>query len=839
MADTKYNQTLARKIYRILWGLAILMVLGGILFFIILSRQDLPTFEELENPENELATVILDKNKNELDRLFIQNRVPVAFEELNPYIVQALISTEDERYYKHAGIDLEALGRVGVKSLLLRKKSQGGGSTITQQLAKLMYPRIDLSNMSKIQQIINLGLSKFKEWITAVKLERSYTKEEIIAMYLNKFDFIYDSYGVRAAAETYFGKEQEDLMPEEAAVIVAMLNNPWYYNPKKFPENSMTRRNIVLAKMEKHGYLSQTEFDSLRFQPIDMTNFKRKTQSDGLAPYLKVEIQKRVKEILAQPETRKPDGTEYDLFKDGLQIETTIDPVYQRLALEAVTEHMPKLQASYFRHWKGMNPFTYDMDDQQKAIVQATLDRMVHESDRYQTLRYARIGTLLQKMQEEVANLVYTDTEIEWMIDEGKKPGRIAGLQSKGIIRKDKAQRMRDALKSQEWEALKVKYQDLQKETAKVFDTKTTCRIFDYLSPGFEKDSVMTPMDSIKYHMEILQTGVMVMDPTTGFVKAWVGGVNHKYFKFDHVTSNRQVGSTFKPFVYTTAVMNNISPCTEVIDQPYTIAPGENNFHIPEPWTPKNSHEFTGKKMNLYQGLRESVNSLSVFLMKSFGSAEPVRETAISMGLNGDEIPSVPSICLGTPELTVEELTGAYGVFANNGEYNKPIIIQYIRDRHGRLIYQNKLVRHRALNEKTNYVMVRMLEQSIGNGKLGLTSPEVGGKTGTTNNHVDGWFMGIHPRVVIGTWVGGDYGWIRFRTLDAGQGAVMARPIFNLLMRKLETLSADEFDAQTGFSVPAGRLGITIDCEDYKQEPSAEDVFDVEQGLQDEFDIIH
>ncbi|HQU54956.1 MAG TPA: transglycosylase domain-containing protein, partial [Saprospiraceae bacterium] len=337
MADTKYNQTLARKIYRILWGLAILMVLGGILFFIILSRQDLPTFEELENPENELATVILDKNKNELDRLFIQNRVPVAFEELNPYIVQALISTEDERYYKHAGIDLEALGRVGVKSLLLRKKSQGGGSTITQQLAKLMYPRIDLSNMSKIQQIINLGLSKFKEWITAVKLERSYTKEEIIAMYLNKFDFIYDSYGVRAAAETYFGKEQEDLMPEEAAVIVAMLNNPWYYNPKKFPENSMTRRNIVLAKMEKHGYLSQTEFDSLRVQPIDMTNFKRKTQSDGLAPYLKVEIQKRVKEILAQPETRKPDGTEYDLFKDGLQIETTIDPVYQRLALEAVT----------------------------------------------------------------------------------------------------------------------------------------------------------------------------------------------------------------------------------------------------------------------------------------------------------------------------------------------------------------------------------------------------------------------------------------------------------------------------------------------------------------------
>ncbi|MCB0656762.1 MAG: penicillin-binding protein [Saprospiraceae bacterium] len=839
MAKNTENQSLARRVYRIMWGIAIAMVLGGILFFVILSRQDLPTFEELENPENELATVILDKNKNELDRLFIQNRVPVSFEELNPYIVQALISTEDERYYKHAGIDLEALGRVGVKSLLLGKKSSGGGSTITQQLAKLMYPRIDLSNMSKLQQVVNLGLSKFKEWITAVKLERSYTKEEIIAMYLNKFDFINDSYGVRAAAETYFGKEQEDLAVEEAAVIVAMLNNPYYYNPKRFPDNAKVRRNIVLSKMLKHGYITQADFDSLSVESIDMSNFKRKTQSDGLAPYLKVEIQKRVKEILALPENLKPDGTPYDLFKDGLRIETTIDPVYQKLALEAVLEQMPKLQASYFRHWKGMNPFTYDMDDAQKSIVNATLDRMIHESERYQDMRYSRLGALIQEMQENVANLVYTDTEIEWMLDEEKNPGRIAGLQSKGTIRRDKAQRMRTILDSKEWQDLKVQYQELQKATEKAFNTKTTCRIFDYASPDFEKDSVMTPLDSIKYHMEILQTGVMVMDPTTGFVKAWVGGVNHKFFKFDHVTSNRQVGSTFKPFVYTTAVMNNISPCTEVIDQPYTIAPGENNFHIPEPWTPKNSHEFTGQKMTLYQGLRESVNSLSVFLMKSFGSAEPVRETAISMGLNGDEIPAVPSICLGTPELKVEELTGAYSVFANNGEYNKPIIIQYIRDKHGRLIYQNKLARHRAINEKTNYVMVRMLEQSIGNGRLGLVSPEVGGKTGTTNNHVDGWFMGIHPRVVIGTWVGGDYGWIRFRTLDAGQGAVMARPIFNLLMRKLEKLPAEEFDAQAHFIIPPGRLGITIDCDQYNQEPAAEDVFDVNEGLQDEFDIIH
>ena len=398
---------------------------------------------------------------------------------------------------------------------------------------------------------------------------------------------------------------------------------------------------------------------------------------------------------------------------------------------------------------------------------------------------------------------------------------------------------MKEILNSDLWPPFKEKYEEFNQAIKKEFDQKTTCRVFDYQAPNFEKDTLMSPMDSIKFHMKFLQTGVMAMEPKSGSVKAWVGGINHQYFKFDHVTSNRQVGSTFKPFVYTTAILNGISPCSEVVDQPYTISPGENNFYLTEPWTPTNSKTFSGEKMTLYRGLKNSVNSISVFLMKSFGSAEPVRETAVNMGLDPEKVPPYPSIALGTPELTVEELTAAYNVFANDGIYTKPMIITSIMDKNGKVIYTTIPFQQRALPAKSNYVMIDMLRQSIGGGRAGLQSVDLGGKTGTTNDHVDGWFMGISPNLVIGSWVGGDYPWIRFRDLESGQGGRMARPIFTKMMKKLENLPKEKFDPELSFKRPVGNLGITINCDEFNKENpgNLQDELDTNQGLEDEFDI--
>ena len=839
MSDKKSSgSNWGRKITNALWIMAIGGVLSVVVFFFILSKQDLPTFDDLENPKIELATRVLTHDRQELDRLFIHNRVQTKFEDLNPYLVDALISTEDERYYQHAGIDMQALGRVLFKSIIMGNSSYGGGSTITQQLSKLLYPRNDFSGMNKLQRMWTLAISKFKEWITATKLEKSYTKEEIIAMYLNKFEFIYDSYGINAAAETYFGKNQKELDQDEAAVLVGMLKNPVYYNPMKFPENSLSRRNVVLKQMLKAGKMQLETYDSLRTKPIDMSNFKRKHSSDGVAPYLMQEIKNRAQDILGQERYFKDKNTPYDIYKDGLEILTTIDPVVQKLAYEAVLEHMPKLQSGYDGHWKGMNPMTYKAEKEQIEIRETMLNNLIRQTDRYKNTRYKQIGKSIQKVQDEVAHLVMTDTEINWLIDEEKKAGRIAGLQARGTINKTKAKSMRKILESSQWLELRTKYEELQNSLDEEFNQKVKMKVFDYGSPGMEKIVEMTPMDSIIYHMQFLQTGVLVMDSKEGYIKGWVGGINHQYFKYDHVTSHRQVGSTFKPFVYATAISNNISPCTEVIDQAYTISPGENGFYLEEPWTPSNSKNFSGEKMNLKNGLKKSLNSFSVWLMKQFGSVEPVLELAIRMGLPKDQIPPVPSIALGVAELSVEELTGAYATFANNGEYNKPYVILSIKDKNGKLIYEHKQFKQKALPSTTNYAMIDMLKYSVGGGAVGLES-EVGGKTGTTNDHVDGWFMGITPQITMGVWVGGDYPWIRFRTLDAGQGAVMARPIFRYFMQNLEKQPKEVYDPSGTFYKPPGDLGITIDCAEWIQEPMVEeaDFFNLEEE-EEAFDVI-
>lgn len=830
---TKYPGAAAATVLKWFWHAAIGLVVVVILFFFGLSFANLPSFDDLENPQVAQASEALYIDKSTMGRFFRQNRVSIPYEEMNPYIVEALLATEDERYYRHSGIDFLALGRVGIKTVLMGKSS-GGGSTITQQLAKLLYPRVDTRSMGALKARMHLAMAKFKEWITAVKLERAYTKEEIMAMYLNKADFIYDSYGVKAAAETYFGKDQGLLNINEAAVIVGMLKNPLEFNPRRNPNNSFDRRNVVLHQMLKHDYITREQYDSLKLTQIDISGFLRLSQSAGAAPYLMVVIQERVKALLQQPENMQPDGTPYDLFGDGLKIYTTIDSRYQEFALKAVEEHMPKLQQTFWKHWGKTDPITYKVEKEQLELRKVQLWNLVKETDRYQNMRIQYLKGPLTKLKEEVGDLVYTDNEIRWMMEEEKKPGTLAGLRSKGTISSEKIGKLKAVMTSPYWQDLKKQQAKFAKDVVKHFDTKVKCKVFDYTPPLYQKDTLLSPLDSIKYMLSFLQCGVMAMDPRSGHVKAWVGGVNHQNFKFDHVTSNRQVGSTFKPFVYTTAVLNNISPCHQVVDQPYTISPGENNFTLLQSWTPQNASGFSGKSMNLYSGLEHSVNSISVWLMKQFGSAEPVRQTAISMGIDGQKVPNVPSICLGTPELTVEELTSAYATFANNGEYIEPTIILRIEDKFGKTIFAAKQNRHRALSTKSNYVMITLLNASKGR-MPGELKSDIAGKTGTTNDHADGWFMGITPNVAIGTWVGGDMQWIRFRDLLLGQGSAMAKPIFIHMLKNLESLPISEFDPAVRFFHPEGDLGVTINCAEYRSE--VRDPFSNTEEMEDAFEV--
>lgn len=824
-----------RKVIRAMWGLALLSIIGLVLLFVFLSTRDLPTFEELENPNNNLATEVYAVNAEVLGRYFVENRIPVSFEQLSPNLVDALVATEDERYYEHSGIDFEALSRVIVRTGLLGQRNAGGGSTITQQLAKLLYSDRNFAGMNFVEKIFALGTRKLKEWITAVKLERSYTKEEIMAMYLNKFNFINGAYGIKAASEIYFNKGQDSLRIEEAATLVGMLKNPSLYNPIRRPDETAHRRMVVLKQMEKAGKISQAAYDSLRVLPLDMTGFRRETHADGPAPYFRMELRKELSRILSRPENLKTNGEPYDIYRDGLKIFTTIDPKIQGYAEEAMIKHMEKLQRTFDKHWKGKDPWTYedattDMEPEEMEIDLAvrarSLQKSIRESDRYQQLRSAILSPALEPATEKLKGFELRDHDIDRMIKEEREKGTIAKLVAQKLVGTPLATKYRKLLGTKEWKEVKKQFHKLQAATTKSFNKPVKMRVFAY-NDQMEKDSTMTPLDSIKYHQMILQLGSIAMDPTTGHVKAWVGGVNHKYFQFDHVTSTRQVGSTFKPFIYATAIaQQHISPCMQVYDLPYTVHAGEGNFHLKEDWTPNNANgEYSGAPYTLFKGLQHSKNTISVYLMKQLGDAEPVRGLVDNMGLSRDAkrangtyvVPHAPSICLGSCELTVQELAGAYTTFANNGVYNKPIIITRIEDGNGQTIYEEIQEERRALDPNSNYVMVEMLRSVMRQGLPGFSNikSEVGGKTGTTNDYVDGWFVGLTPDLVVTTWVGGDNRWIRFRSLNLGIGAKMARPYFAKLLRSLEKDETVDYDPNARFAVPQGDLGIIIDCEQY------------------------
>lgn len=828
---------LYQKIVRWTWRLLIGGIVGVAVMFIAMNFSAIPSFRELEDPASAVASEVLAGNNEVLGRYFIENRVPVAFEDLSPYVVNALIATEDVRFREHCGIDARAVARVVFRTVLMADQSSGGGSTITQQLAKNLYSDRDFKGLSKLQKTFKLIYMKFREWITAVKLERSYTKEEIMAMYLNQFNFINNAYGIHAAAEVYFGKTPETLSVQESAVLVGMLQNPAYFNPNRFPDRVIRRRWTVLSQMRNNKAITEAQFDSLKVLPLDMSRFKKVNFTDDKAPYLCSELKKDLYKILNEPECRRPDGTKYDIYKDGLKITTTIDPVYQQYAEAAMQEHMKKTQTRFFQVWKNRDPWSYRSGDASPEEIQMrkeSLWRLVREGDRFQMLWPKYFDQLTEKIQN---NYDYTlrDVDVERMLREDTKPGTMTKMLTNREITIEQATVYRKILSDKSWPEIKNQYRILRAALQKQYDTKVKMKVFTWDNSKLEKDTVMSPMDSLRYHRMFLQTGLLAVDPTTSEVKAWVGGINFKHFQFDHIRTSRQVGSTFKPFVYATAIaQQGISPCFEVYDQAVTIPGRYQNFTNPVDWTPKNSTgTYSGARLTLKEALKQSVNSVSAYLMKQMGDTEPVRGLCNNMGIDSsrNRIPKgSPSICLGAADLTVLEMTGAYATFANKGMFGTPYVIKKIEDKNGRVIYRSIPEERVALPANANYVMTQMLKYNVqGAPGINTLKSDIGGKTGTTNDFTDGWFMGVTPRLVIGTWVGGEDRWIRFLSIGDGQGARLARPIVAGLLQRLEKDPKSGYDYNAKFQRPPGDLGIEINCAAYQNGSGAGPVGDEEE----------
>ncbi|MDR2887953.1 MAG: transglycosylase domain-containing protein [Bacteroidales bacterium] len=760
------------------WSLFIFPIALIATVFILISTGKLgpmPSFSELENPEYFLAAEVYSEDDVLLGKISVENLTWTDYKDLSPWLVSALIATEDVRYYRHSGIDVRGLGRVFVKTVLLGQGA-GGGSTITQQLAKQLYPR-DTVQTSAIVRKTKLVVSKFKEWQTAVKLERSYTKEEIIAMYFNKFDFSYNAIGIRSAAKVYFNTSPDSLNIQQSAVLVGMLKASTRYNPRRNYDLMLQRRNVVISQMEKYGSLSQAVADSVRQLPIEL-DFNIEDHNSGMATYFR----EYLRNIMRRPEpdrsryvrqssydeaqwewdnnplygwcnkNKKPDGTSYDLYRDGLKIYTTINSKMQKYAEEALTEHLSKeVQPGFYRRARGFKNPPYS-DDLSKKEVDNIMHASMTRTDRYYSMKRAGIS------EDSI---------------------RIA------------------------------------------FNTPVSMRVFSWQG---ERDTVMTPLDSIRYYKYFIRSAFMVEDPHNGHVKAYVGGPDFRYFKYDAVTQQRkQVGSTIKPFLYTVAMQNGYSPCYEVENIPRSFDVGDSI-----PWTPRSSgpRDYHGRMVTLKWGLAQSENYISAWLMQQFRPAAIV-DLMNKMGIRSF-IDPVPSIFLGTSDIKLEEMVGAYGTFANKGVYTRPMYVTRIEDKNGNLISQFNPKIEEVLTEEQAYLMVNLLQNVVltGSGRRmrGETYKlfnQIGGKTGTTQNNSNGWFMGITPNLVGGVWSGWEDQSIHFETLGEGQGANMALPVFALFLRKVYDdpqfgiMGADEFERPANFNME-------LDCEQVRQQSPRE-----------------
>lgn len=793
------------NIVKWLWRLFALGLGGFVLTIALLAIfGGIPSTERLENPSVSLATEVLSVDGEVLGRFYRQNRVNVRYDQLSPHLINALVATEDERYEQHAGIDGKALLRALIKTAIGGNSSSGGGSTISQQLAKLLFTE------QVAGSFIQRAFQKPKEWVTAVKIESRYTKKEIISMYLNEFNFINGAYGIKSASEIYFSKQQDSLEIQEAAMLIGMLKNPSLYNPRRFPEKTLERRNVVMFQMKKNGLITEKEYEKLKKKELGI-RFNRTSHNDGLAPYFREELRKEVKKILGGIE--KNDGTSYDVHADGLTIYTTIDARMQKHAEDAAWNHLKSLQNTFFKHWKDRDPWTYKSRKTTDSDIKLRLnsfDRIVSESERYLNIRQAHV--------KKIAELELRDADVRRMLRIEEEGWDLADAWlEEGFINQKLYVLYRKTMKGDDWAKVKSEWNALQKKVDKDFNKYYKMKVFAYNAQG-ETDTLMTPYDSIRYHRMILQTGVMAVDPTTGEVKAWVGGANYKYFKFDHVNKNvaRQVGSTFKPYLYALSIERGISPCQKIIDEPITFPKG--TFGLYSSWTPKNANNrYSGAPYDLKLALKQSKNSISAYLMRDMGSVEPLRDFVSTIGIKKERIPQKPSICLGAADLSVFEMTGAYTTFANAGTYTEPYFITKIEDKNGNVIYEKVPETKEVLTKGTSAAMVTLLKGVVTGARgFGGIKSEVGGKTGTTNEHADGWFMGITPNLVVGTWVGGDDRWVRFRTITYGQGARMARPIFVDFLKRVENDAKIRFDTKARFERAYGDESIEMNCANYE-----------------------
>jgi penicillin-binding protein 1A len=749
-------------IFSFTWVLIIsLFVFIGLEFF-----GPLPSFEELENPKSNLASEVFSEDHIVLGSYYIQNRTFVDFEDLSPNIVNALLATEDIRFYRHSGVDARGLARVGVKTVILRQSGSGGGSTITQQLAKNLFPRDTVYRRSTIARTSNLVVTKFKEWITSVKLERNYTKDEIMAMYLNTVAFGSNSYGIRSAAKTFFNTTPDSLNVEQAALLVGVVNAPTRYSPVRNPGQSLARRNFVISQMGKYGFITKHERDSISAIPIEL-NFRVQDHNVGPATYFRESLRLMLsarepdprryfsysmyREDSIQWETNplygwcnknlKPDGTPYNLYRDGLKIYTTINSRMQQYAEEAVEIHLGKSLQVDFDREQRQRRFRLFHDDLSNEQINAIMLQAMRQTERYRVLR------------------------------------------NKGIAM--------DSINRH-------------------FNQKVPMTIFTWKG---DRDTIMSPLDSIKHYKRHLRAGFMAMDPKTGHVKAWVGGGNFRHFKFDHVKQGkRQVGSTIKPFLYTLAMQEGYSPCHVVPNVPQTFIVGDTT------WTPKNSgsSKFDGQMVTLKWGLANSVNNISAWLMKQFNPRALVEMTN-RLGIKSTIVPVV-SAFLGTSELSVYEMVGAYGTYANKGVHIEPMLVTRIEDKNGNVIASFHPQRNEAISEQTAYLMINLMEGVVNQGtgtrlryRYHLQG-RIAGKTGTTQNHSDGWFMGMVPNLVGGVWVGAEDRSVRFQTIGLGQGANMALPIFAIFLEKVYKDGRLGVNPTDEWEKPLRLSSVNLDC---------------------------
>jgi penicillin-binding protein 1A len=806
--DLQYQKHMAWFWRLLRWATAAFFLFIAYLWFF-----ELPSFSELENPKSVTASEVLAGDGTSLGRYYLENRVPVTYNDLPKALIDAVVATEDERYYNHSGIDARALGRV-VKGVVTGDKA-GGGSTIPQQLAKLLFERPDRKAYNAISWKFVMVKTKIKEWLIAVQLERRYTKEEILAMYFNKFNFNYGAYGIKTAAEIYFGKLPKELNMEECALLVGMLQNPTLHNPRRFPDRAIKRREVVLYQMQRKGIINKAKYDELRVKPIDLSNFKTRDHQDGLAPYFREELRRETAKLLK--DIKKPDGTPYDLYADGLKIHTTINPKIQQYAEDAVYEHFKMLQNQMYRHWAKLDPWSYKqtgVDDSEIAIRKKALELQIKMSDRYQAIRDRKCPTIraLELREADIDRILELDTKGSRLMEDWVKTK---------FITPALAEKYTEALKTDNLRKIKSEVTLAQLEASRQFTTPVKMKVFAFKRPTMNKDTTMSPTDSVRYHRMTLQTGLMAVDPKSGYVLAWVGGSGFNTFKYDHVnqTAARQVGSTFKPYLYALSIQQRAySPCFTVVDRAVTFPRG--TFGLSAPWQPDNADGgYSGASFSLYDALLYSKNTVSAYLMKDLGDTKPLREFIARMGIDTTfrRVPAKPSICLGACEISVFEMTGAYTTFANDGIYSKPIFITKIEDKNGNPIYEAVQEQTRVLSKGANYVMTKMLQHvAKGTPEFGGMKSAIGGKTGTTNYAADCWFMGITPSLVVGTWTGCDDRWVRFRDFTWGQGGKQARPIFAKLMKKLEADPLSGYVVvDSGFVRPSGQLEIEVDCRKY------------------------